>query len=115
MIPQVIREEMQQTDGPMIEVWTLPWTLCPRLSIAVKCAVINQAKGVKPLWYGGRWSKYKYGEAWQINYITLPQIHQGKRCVLTMVETTNRWLETFPVPHVIVQSIILGLEKQVLW
>ncbi|RMC00134.1 hypothetical protein DUI87_23544 [Hirundo rustica rustica] len=36
------------------------------------CAAIKQAKRVKPLWYGGRWSKYKYGEAWQIDYITLP-------------------------------------------
>ncbi|RMC19965.1 hypothetical protein DUI87_00810 [Hirundo rustica rustica] len=37
------------------------------------CAAIKQAKRVKPLWYGGWWSKYKYGEAWQIDYITLPQ------------------------------------------
>ncbi|GAB0204352.1 hypothetical protein GRJ2_002900800 [Grus japonensis] len=27
------------------------------------CAAIKQAKRVKPLWYGGRWLKYKYGEA----------------------------------------------------
>ncbi|RMB92837.1 hypothetical protein DUI87_30731 [Hirundo rustica rustica] len=43
------------------------------------CAAIKQAKRVKPLWYGGRWSKYKYGEAWQVDYITLPQTRQGKR------------------------------------
>ncbi|RMB92488.1 hypothetical protein DUI87_31131 [Hirundo rustica rustica] len=48
------------------------------------CAAIEQAKRVKPLWYGGRWSKYKYREAWQIDYITLPQTHQGKRYVLMM-------------------------------
>ncbi|GAB0208026.1 hypothetical protein GRJ2_003268300 [Grus japonensis] len=42
------------------------------------CAAINQAKRLKPLWYGGRWLKYKYGEAWEIDYITLPQTHQGK-------------------------------------
>ncbi|RMB94859.1 hypothetical protein DUI87_28663 [Hirundo rustica rustica] len=53
------------------------------------CAAIKQAKRVKPLWYGGRWSKYKYGEAWQIDYITLPQTRQGKRYVLTMVEATT--------------------------
>ncbi|RMC13546.1 hypothetical protein DUI87_08622 [Hirundo rustica rustica] len=53
------------------------------------CAAIKQAKRVKPLWYSGRWSKYKYGEAWQIDYITLPQTHQGKRYVLTMVEATT--------------------------
>ncbi|RMC19288.1 hypothetical protein DUI87_03895 [Hirundo rustica rustica] len=63
------------------------------------CAAIKQAKRVKPLWYGGRWLKYRYGEAWQIDYITLPQTHQGKRYVLTMVEVTTGWLETYPVPH----------------
>ncbi|XP_068026640.1 scavenger receptor cysteine-rich type 1 protein M130-like [Melanerpes formicivorus] len=50
------------------------------------CAAIKQAKRMKPLWYGGRWSKYKYGEAWQIDYITLPRSHSGKQQVLTMVE-----------------------------
>ncbi|KAF4798859.1 uncharacterized protein TURU_060059 [Turdus rufiventris] len=70
---------------------------------------------VKPLWYGEHWSKYKYGEAWQIGYITLPQTHQGKCYVLTMVEATTRWLETFPVPHTTARNTILRLEKQVLW
>ncbi|GAB0187656.1 hypothetical protein GRJ2_001230900 [Grus japonensis] len=79
------------------------------------CAVIKQAKRVKPLWYGGRWLKYKYGEAWQIDYITLPQSRQGKRYVLTMVEVTTGWLETYPVPHATAWNTILGLEKQVLW
>ncbi|RMC19196.1 hypothetical protein DUI87_03801 [Hirundo rustica rustica] len=60
------------------------------------CAAIIQAKRVKPLWYGGRWSKYKYGEAWQVDYITLPQTRQGKRYVLTMVEATTGWLGTYP-------------------
>ncbi|XP_051657001.1 ribonuclease H1-like [Manacus candei] len=27
------------------------------------CVAIKQAKRLKPLWYGGRWSKYRYGEA----------------------------------------------------
>ncbi|RMC00195.1 hypothetical protein DUI87_22797 [Hirundo rustica rustica] len=79
------------------------------------CAAIKQAKRVKPLWYGGRWSKYKYGEAWQIDYITLPQTRQGKRYVLTMVEATTGWLETHPVPHATARNTILGLEKQILW
>ncbi|GAB0202572.1 hypothetical protein GRJ2_002722800 [Grus japonensis] len=79
------------------------------------CAAIKQAKRLKPLWYGGRWLKYKYGEAWQIDYITLPQTRQGKRYVLTMVEATTGWLETYPVPHTTAQNTILGLEKQVLW
>ncbi|RMC19129.1 hypothetical protein DUI87_03733 [Hirundo rustica rustica] len=79
------------------------------------CAAIKQAKRVKPLWYGGRWLKYRYGEAWQIDYITLPQTHQGKHYVLTMVEATTGWLETYPVPHATARNTILGLEKQVLW
>ncbi|RMC01817.1 hypothetical protein DUI87_21625 [Hirundo rustica rustica] len=79
------------------------------------CAAIKQAKRVKPLWYGGRWSKYKYGEAWQVDYITLPQTRQGKRYVLTMVEATTGWLETYPVPHATARNTIVGLEKQVLW
>ncbi|RMC10223.1 hypothetical protein DUI87_13024 [Hirundo rustica rustica] len=79
------------------------------------CAAIKQAKRVKPRWYGRRWSKYKYGEAWQIDYITLPQTRQGKRYVLTMVEATTGWLETYPVPHATARNTILGLEKQVLW
>ncbi|GAB0210049.1 hypothetical protein GRJ2_003470700 [Grus japonensis] len=79
------------------------------------CAAIKQAKRVKPLWYGGRWLKYKYGEAWQIDYITLPQSRQGKRYALTMVEATTGWLETYPVPHATARNTILGLEKQVLW
>ncbi|GAB0183409.1 hypothetical protein GRJ2_000806200 [Grus japonensis] len=78
-------------------------------------AAIKQAKRVKPLWYGGRWLKYKYGEAWQIDYITLPQTRQGKRYILTMVEATTGWLETYPVPHATARNTILGLEKQVLW
>ncbi|GAB0203012.1 hypothetical protein GRJ2_002766800 [Grus japonensis] len=61
------------------------------------CAAIKQAKWVKPLWYGGQWLKYKYGEAWQIDYITLPQTRQGKHYVLTMVEATTGWLETYPL------------------
>ncbi|RMB87992.1 hypothetical protein DUI87_35629 [Hirundo rustica rustica] len=79
------------------------------------CAAIKQAKRVKPLWYGGRWSKYKYGEAWQIDYITLPPNRQGKHYVLTMVEATTGWLETYPVPHATARNTILGLEKQILW
>ncbi|RMC06340.1 hypothetical protein DUI87_15772 [Hirundo rustica rustica] len=79
------------------------------------CAAIKQAKWVKLLWYGGRWSKYKYGEAWQVDYITLPQTRQGKRYVLTMVEATTGWLETYPVPHATARNTILGLEKQILW
>ncbi|GAB0207918.1 hypothetical protein GRJ2_003257500 [Grus japonensis] len=79
------------------------------------CAAIKQAKRVKPLWYGGRWLKYKYGEAWQIDYITLPQTRQGKCYVIQMMEATTGWLETYPVPHATARNTILGLEKQVLW
>ncbi|KAJ7405114.1 hypothetical protein BTVI_70104 [Pitangus sulphuratus] len=79
------------------------------------CAAFKQAKRLKPLWYGGWWSKYRYREACQVDYITMPQTHQGKHYVLTMVETTTGWLETHPVPHTTARNTILGLEKQVLW
>ncbi|RMC07997.1 hypothetical protein DUI87_15469 [Hirundo rustica rustica] len=79
------------------------------------CAAIKQAKRAKPLWYGGQRSKYKYREAWQIDYITLPQTRQGQRCVLTMVEATIGWLETYPVPHTTAWNTMVGLEKQILW
>lgn len=58
--------------------------------------------------------KYKYGEVWQIDYVTLPQTHDRKCHVLSMVETTIRWLETYPVPHATAQDTILGREKQIL-
>lgn len=76
---------------------------------------IKKAKWVKPLWSGGRWSKYQYGEAWQIDCVTLPQTRQGKRYVLTRVEGTSGWLETYSVPHTTAWDTILGLEKHVLW
>jgi len=50
-----------------------------------------------------------------MNCITLPETRQGKCYVLTMVEATTRWLETYPVPHAAAQNTILDLEKQVLW
>jgi len=34
--------------------------------------------------------------------------------VLTVVEATTGWLETYPVPHATYRNTILGLEKQVL-
>ncbi|RMC21480.1 hypothetical protein DUI87_02346 [Hirundo rustica rustica] len=40
---------------------------------------------------------------------------KGKRYVLTIVEATTGWLETYPVPHATAQNTILSLEKQVLW
>jgi len=79
------------------------------------CSAIKQAKRVKPQWYGGQWLKYKYGEAWQLDYMTLPQTRQGKRYVLTMLEATSGWLKTYSVPHATAQNTMLGLEKQVLW
>lgn len=39
----------------------------------------------------------------------------GKCWVLTMVEPTTGWLETYPVPHATAQNTVLSLEKQVLW
>lgn len=74
------------------------------------CTATKQAKQLKPLWYGGQWLKYKRREAWQIDYITLPRICQGKCHVLT-VETTTRWLETYALPHATACNTSLGLKK----
>ena len=79
------------------------------------CATIKQAKRIKPLWEEGRQQKYKYGELWQLDSITLPRSHSGKCYVLTMVEATTGWLETYAVPHATAQNTIFGVEKQVLW
>ncbi|KAK4829025.1 LOW QUALITY PROTEIN: hypothetical protein QYF61_001800 [Mycteria americana] len=76
------------------------------------CAAIKQAKWLKPLCYGGRWLKYQHGEAWQIDYITLPQTRQGKRYVLTMVEATTGWLETYPVPHATARTLSWALKSK---
>ncbi|KAF4789322.1 hypothetical protein TURU_152341 [Turdus rufiventris] len=76
------------------------------------CAAIKQAEWVKPQQYGGQWLKYRYGEAWQTDYTTLPQTWQGKHYMLTMVEATTGWLETYLVPHATAWNTILGLEKQ---
>jgi len=59
--------------------------------------------------------KYKYGEAWQLDCITLPQTRQGKCSVLTMLKATSGWLEIYPVRHVTAWNAIPGLGKQVLW
>ena len=45
---------------------------------------IPQANLIKPFWYGGWWLKYKYEEAWNVDYITVPQTCHGKRHVLTV-------------------------------
>lgn len=56
-------------------------------------------------------SKYKYREAWQIDYTTLSQTHQGKR----YVGANNRRLETYPVPHATAWNTTLGLGKHTSW
>lgn len=35
--------------------------------------------------------------------------------MLTVVEATTKWLETYPVPHATAHNTILSLKKQVLW
>lgn len=77
------------------------------------CTAVKLGKWVKPLWYGREWSKYKYGEAWQINYITLLQTHQGKCYMLTVVEGTTGWVD---LPHATQHcpEHHLALEKQIL-
>ncbi|XP_062460204.1 insertion element IS476 uncharacterized 39.2 kDa protein-like [Pezoporus occidentalis] len=113
---------MQHRDGLMTEGWdhdqgvdlTMD-TTAQVIHECETCAAIKQAKWLKPLWYGGRWLKSKYGETWQIDYITFPPTHPSKHHVLTMVEATTGWLETHAVPHATAQNTILGLEKQILW
>ena len=75
------------------------------------CAIIKQAKRIKPLWEEGRWQKFKYGEAWQIDYITLPQSRNGKRYVLTMVEATTGWLETYALHFGLINKFVVPLER----
>ncbi|XP_051633417.1 LOW QUALITY PROTEIN: major intrinsically disordered NOTCH2-binding receptor 1-like [Manacus candei] len=55
------------------------------------CAAIKQGKRVKLLWYGGRRDKYRYGGAWQTDYITLPQTHQGKVTKRGRPELSRCW------------------------
>ncbi|GAB0207615.1 hypothetical protein GRJ2_003227200 [Grus japonensis] len=55
------------------------------------CAAIKQAKQVKPLWYGGRWLKYKYGEAWQIDYITQPT-NPPRQALCSYNGGSNHWM-----------------------
>lgn len=69
------------------------------------CTAVKQAKGMKRLWREGRWQNCKYREAWQVDYMTLPQTHNGKHYVLTMVEATIKWLETYPMPHAFAQIL----------
>ncbi|GAB0206841.1 hypothetical protein GRJ2_003149700 [Grus japonensis] len=116
MTPQAIKEEMRHYRWARDREVDLSMDAISQVIHECEtCTAIKQAKRVKPVWYGGQWLKYKYGEAWQIDYITLPETHQGKCYVLTMVEATTGWLETYPVPHATAWNTILGLEKQVLW
>ncbi|GAB0206876.1 hypothetical protein GRJ2_003153200 [Grus japonensis] len=117
-----IAEQAHDTSGHQGRDATYRWAHDRGVDLSMEAIsqVIHQcdtcaAKWVKPVWYGGQWLKYKHGEAWQIDYITLPQTRQGKCYVLTMVEATTGWLETYPVPHATARNTILGLEKQVLW
>ena len=48
-------------------------------------AIIKQSKRMKTLQGEGQCQKYKYGEAWQVVYITLPQTRDGKCYVLTVI------------------------------
>ena len=112
MMPLVIRAEMQHTNGPVTKGWTLLWTTYQSHPQLETCAAIKQAKRVKPRWTT---VEYRDGEAWQSDYIILPQTRQGKHYMLTTVEATTGWLETYPVPHATAWNTSLGLEKQVLW
>lgn len=100
--------EMQYTDWLMI--WL--WKLSPRLFITVEF-VLQSRMCVKPLWYGGQWSKHKHGQTCQTDYITVLQTCQGKHYMLTIVEKIMGWLQMYPVRHTAASNTILGLEKQI--
>ncbi|KAJ7401632.1 hypothetical protein BTVI_93882 [Pitangus sulphuratus] len=102
-------------EGPLQACISTLETLLEGLSKLATRIEDEQAKRLRALRCGGRWSKCRHGEVWQVDYITLPLTRQGKRCVLTMVEATTGWLETHPFPHVTARNTILGLERQVLW
>lgn len=91
--------------------WGVDLTMDITAQVIYECetsVAIKQAKQLKPLWYGGWWLKYEYGEAWQIGYITLPLTYQDKNHVLTMAEM-------YPVPHATAWYTMLCLERRALW
>lgn len=71
------------------------------------CTEVRQAKHLNSLWYGGWWLKYKYGQAWQTDYLTLSHTHQGKSHVCTMVEISPGWLEIYSVSRATAQNTTL--------
>ncbi|RMC22134.1 hypothetical protein DUI87_03007 [Hirundo rustica rustica] len=89
MMPQAIRAEMPPRKWARDRGVDLTMdSISQVIHDCETCAAIKQAKRVKPY---------------------------GKRYVLTVVEATTGWLETYPVPHATARNTILGLEKQVLW
>ncbi|KAJ7409520.1 hypothetical protein WISP_113962 [Willisornis vidua] len=74
------------------------------------CAAIKQAKRLEPLWYGGCWDKYKYGEAWQVDYVTLPQTSQAIRFPLVDQDGTTKIIINYSLEqpsqlHVVPQNL----------
>ncbi|GAB0209230.1 hypothetical protein GRJ2_003388700 [Grus japonensis] len=68
MTPQAIKEGMQHIDGLIIVGLTIDMDAIAQVIHEHEiCTVVKQAKRLKPVWYGGRWLKYKYGEALQKN------------------------------------------------
>uniref|UniRef100_A0A8C3PKW3 RNase H type-1 domain-containing protein n=1 Tax=Calidris pygmaea TaxID=425635 RepID=A0A8C3PKW3_9CHAR len=62
------------------------------------CPAIKQAKRLKPLWYGGRWLKYKYGEAWQILHSHRP-VKASTMCSQWWKQPLGGWKHTLcPMP-----------------
>lgn len=70
--------------------------------------------GLKLLWCGG-WCGQNIcmGKSGKLMRSHFPKLTK-KNTVLTKVEATTGWLETYPVPHAIARNTILGLEKEVL-
>lgn len=49
---------------------------------------------------------------WQVDHISLPQTQHSKCHMLTLVEATTGWLETYAMPHATSQNTNLCLGKQ---
>lgn len=97
MVPQSIKEEMQHVNGLVIEGWTWPWALLHRLSMNVKYAL--QSSKLSSWSFSGM-----EDDGWNRNIertdrliISLSQKPMMANTVLTMLEATTKWLETYPV------------------
>lgn len=101
MMPQVTKEEIQQGgDGLVIEGRLNHGSVSQVMHSCKICTAVKKAKWVKPLWYGGQWLKYKYVEAWEIDYITFLKPTKKVLCIYSggnNLRRCARCLKALPV------------------